>query len=151
MRVRRVVRRLMLASFVSTVLGANARLDARADGLPQAAGTSTTQATADSPWPPAGVFRVGRGITAPRIIKPSRPSYPADAMRAKVQGKVVMEAVVQADGTVGEVRVQQSLDRKFGVDDAAVKAVKEMRFAPATKDGLPVPVVTQIEMSFAAK
>ena len=72
-------------------------------------------------------------------------------MRARVQGKVVMEAVVQADGTVGEVRVQQSLDRKFGVDDAAVKAVKEMRFAPATKDGLPVPVVTQIEMSFAAK
>ena len=72
-------------------------------------------------------------------------------MRAKVQGKVVMEAVGQADGTVGEVRVQQSLDRKFGVDDAAVKAVKEMRFAPATKDGLPVPVVTQIEMSFAAK
>jgi TonB family protein len=62
-----------------------------------------------------------------------------------------MEAVVQADGTVGEVRVQQSLDRKFGVDDAAVKAVKEMRFAPATKDGVAVAVVTQIEMSFAAK
>jgi len=85
------------------------------------------------------------------VIKAARPTYPPEAMRANVQGRVLMEAVVQADGTVGEVRVVRSLDRKFGVDDAAVRAVKEMRFAPALKDGVAVPVLTSMELSFAAK
>ena len=112
---------------------------------------STSQTSTDTPWPPAGVYRVARGIVAPRVIKAARPTYPPEAMRAKVQGRVLLEAVVQADGTVGEVRVMRSLDRTFGVDAAAVKAVKEMRFAPATKDGVAVPVLTSMELSFAAK
>ena len=109
------------------------------------------QATPDTPWPPAGVFRVVQGMTAPKIIKNARPNYPPEAMRAKIQGRVQMEIVVQADGTVGEVRVVRSLDRKFGVDDAAVKAAKEMRFTPALKDGVAVPVLLSTEMAFAAK
>jgi len=119
---------------------------------PQAAATSATQSTPDTPWPPAGVFRVVQGITAPRIIKSARPNYPPEAMRAKVQGRVKMEMVVQADGTVGEVRVVASLDRnKFGLDDAAVKAVKEMRFTPAMRDGVAIPVLLSTEIAFAAK
>ena len=104
-----------------------------------------------APWPPVGVFRVVQGITAPKIIKSARPNYPPEAMRAKIQGRVQMEMVVQADGTVGEVRVVRSLDRKFGLDDAAVKAVKEMRFSPAMKDGMAVPVLLSTEMDFVAK
>jgi len=98
------------------------------------------------------VFRVVQGITAPRMIKSARPNYPPEAMRAKVEGRVKMEMVVQADGTVGEVRVVASLDRnKFGLDDAAVKAVKEMRFTPAMRDGVPIPVLLSTEIAFAAK
>ena len=59
-----------------------------------------------------------------------------------------MEAVVQTDGTVGEVRVVRSLDQKFGLDDEAVKAVKQWRFVPGQKDGVAVPVVVEIEMTF---
>src|SRR5262245_54270170 len=119
MRDRRIVTRRMIGSFVLTVVIANASLVALAEGRSQTAGLSAAQSTPDTPWPPAGVMRVGRGMTAPRLIKSAAPIYPAEAVRAKIEGKVLLEMVVQADGTVGEVRVQRSLDRKFGLDDAA--------------------------------
>jgi TonB family protein len=144
------MRRPILGSLVFAAVVANTPPVARADGQ-QAPGTSATQPAPDISWPPVGVFRVVQGITAPRMIKSARPNYPAEAMRAKIEGKVSLEMVVQADGTVGEVRVVRSLDRKFGVDGAAVKAVKEMRFTPAMKDGVAVPVLLSTEMAFAAK
>lgn len=61
----------------------------------------------------------------------------------------MLEAVVQPDGTVGEVRVKRSLDREFGQDDAAVRSLKEMQLAAGTKDGVAVPVLMQIEISFS--
>ena len=128
------MRRPILGSLVVVALVATVPPVALADGQ-QAAAASATQPAPDSPWPPAGVLRPGPGITPPKLTKSARPNYPPEAMRAKVQGRVMMEMVVQADGTVGEVRVVRSLDRKFGLDDAAVKAVKEMRFTPAVKDG----------------
>jgi protein TonB len=90
-------------------------------------------------------------MTAPKLTKSACPNYPPEAMRAKIQGRVKLEMVVQADGTVGDVRVVSSLDRKYGLDDAAVKATKEMRFAPAMKDRVAVPVLLSTEMAFAAK
>ena len=134
----RRMRRPVLGSLVIVALLASVPLVARAGGQ-------------EAPWPPAGVFRVVPGITAPKMIKSARPNYPPEAMRAKVQGRVKMEMVVQADGTVGDVRVVSSLDRKFGVDDAAVKAVKEMRFTPAMKDGVAVTVLLSTEMAFTPK
>jgi periplasmic protein TonB len=132
------MRRLVLNSLMFVALVANTPPVALAGGQ-------------EAPWPPAGVFLVVSGITAPKIIKSARPNYPPEAMRAKIQGRVKMELVVQADGTVGEVRVVRSVDRKFGLDDAAVKAVKEMRFTPAMKDGVAVPVLLSTEMDFTKK
>ena len=130
--------RRVLGSFMVVALVANTTPVALAGGQ-------------EAPWPPVGVFRVVPGMTAPKMIKSARPNYPPEAMRAKVQGRVKLEIVVQADGTVGDVRVVSSLDRKFGIDDAAVKAVKEMRFTPAMKDGVAVPVLLSTEMAFAPK
>ena len=59
------------------------------------------------------MLRPGAGVTAPVVIKEFKPKYRADAMRAKIQGSVLLQAVVQADGTVGEVRVKRSLDREY--------------------------------------
>jgi TonB family protein len=72
-------------------------------------------------------------------------------MRAKIQGVVTLEAVVQPDGSVGYVRVTRSLDQTFGLDQEAIKTVKKWRFAPGTKLGQPVPVLVEIEMTFTLR
>jgi TonB family protein len=106
---------------------------------------------ADQPWPPAGVYRVGAGVSAPKITKEVRPRYTKAAMDAGIQGGVMLEAVVREDGTVGEVRVKTSLDKQFGLDEEAVKAVKDWRFEAGRKDGVAVPVMVEIELKFSVR
>jgi TonB family protein len=108
----------------------------------------TAPARVEQPWPPAGVVRLGAGIKAPVVMKENKPRYTSEARRAGIQGGVVMEAVVQTDGTVGDVRVTRSLDREFGLDDEAVRAVKTWLFKPGLKDGVAVPVLVEIEMTY---
>jgi len=110
------------------------------------------QAKAETPWPPPGVSRPGNGVTTPKLIKDVKPSYRPDAMRAKISGRIVLEAVVTTDGTVSKVRVIRSLDdNKYGMDDEAVSTVKQWKFEPGTKDGVALPVLVEIEMSFTLK
>lgn len=85
----------------------------------------------------------------PRAIKEVKPQYTPEAMRAGVQGSVLLNCEVRADGTVGDVRVTKPLDR--GLDEQAVKAVKQWRFKPGTLDGKPVPVRVSIEMTFTLR
>ena len=100
-------------------------------------------------WPPPGVHTMREaGVTPPRLIREVKPQYTADAMRAKIQGNVFVDAVVEADGHVGAVRVARSLDGTFGLDEEAVKALKQWTFTPAIKDGVAVPVLVTVEMSF---
>jgi protein TonB len=72
-------------------------------------------------------------------------------MRAKVQGRVVVECIVNADGTVGDARVVRSLDDVFGLDQEALKAAKQWRFQPGTYRGQPVPVRITIELTFTLR
>ena len=99
-------------------------------------------------WPPVGVFRAGGAVTQPKLIKETQPSYLAGAMRMNVQGTVVMEAIVLTDGTVGAVHVVRSLDKEHGLDEEAVKTVREWRFTPGKKDDAAVPVVVEVRMAF---
>ena len=117
--------------------------------ITQAPVTQPAPATPEQPWPPAGVFRPGPGVTFPKITKDVRPSYTADAMRERVQGGVMLEAIVLTDGTVGEVRVVRSLDKRYGLDDAAASALKQWQFTPGQKDGIAVPVLVEVEMTFS--
>ena len=64
------------------------------------------------------------GITMPVVTKDVHPRYPEAAMKAKIAGTIEMQAVVLEDGTVGEVTVTKSLDTEYGLDDAAVSALK---------------------------
>lgn len=98
-----------------------------------------------------GPFQPGNGVTSPRLIKEVKPSYTGDAMRAKVQGVVTMTAVVMPDGSVGNVQITRSLDPTFGLDQEAIKTVKQWRFAPGMKQGQPVPVLVEIEMTFTLR
>jgi TonB family protein len=90
----------------------------------------------------------GPGIVAPQVGRRPNPKYTPNGMKAKIQGNIEMQGVVHIDGTVGDVRVVKSLDPLFGLDAEAVKAFKEWRFTPATRDGQPIAVVVTVEMSF---
>jgi protein TonB len=96
------------------------------------------------------VYEIGNGVKSPVLIKDVKPNYTGGAMRRKVEGVVEMQAVVLADGTVADdVKITRSLDDEL--DQEAIKAVKQWQFKPGTKDGTPVAVQVNIEMSFTLK
>ena len=99
---------------------------------------------------PHPIYKIGdEGVKAPSIIREVKPKYTADAMRRKVEGTVELDAVILADGTVGDVTVKRSLDPDL--DEEAIKATKQWRFRPGTKDGNPVAVQVFIELTFRLK
>jgi len=98
-----------------------------------------------------GAYRPGSGIELPRLLREVKPKYTADAMRAKIQGTAVLDCVVLTDGAVGECEVARSLDSSFGLDQEAVKAAKQWRFAPGKRLGQPVPVLVTIELTFTLR
>jgi TonB family protein len=98
-----------------------------------------------------GVYRPGNGVSLPRVLHEERPQYTSDAMRAKVQGTVLLECVVRPDGSVGDVQVVRSLDPTFGLDGQAIAAARKWRFAPGTRLGEPVPVLITIELTFTLR
>jgi TonB family protein len=87
------------------------------------------------------------GVVAPQLVHQTEPRYTADAMRAKIQGDVVVEAIVMPDGTVGKVRVVESID-PYGLDDEAIKAVKQRSYRPATLNGQPVSALVTPTLTF---
>lgn len=104
---------------------------------------------ASAPQTAAQVYKVGAGITPPVLVKEVKPQYTAAAMEAKIQGTVPLECVVGVAGTVGDVRVVRSLDADL--DQEAIKAVKQWRFKPGTKDGKPVPVRITLDLTFTLR
>jgi TonB family protein len=98
-----------------------------------------------------GAYRPGNGVMSPEVIHEERPQYTSEAMRAKVQGVVEVEAIVMPDGSVGQVQIVRSLDDRFGLDQKAVEAVKRWRFRPGTRMGKPVPVLVNIELTFTLR
>ena len=98
-----------------------------------------------------GVFRPGNGVETPRLLNEVKPQYTAQAMRAKIQGTVLLECVVQPDGTVGNIRVVRSLDSAFGLDQEAIKALRGWKFAPGTRMGSPVAVLVTVEIAFTLR
>ena len=90
----------------------------------------------------------GSLIQFPKPLTNPKPRYTADAMRARISGKIVMQAVVLPDGTVGDVQIVQALDPRSGLDDEAVETVRKWTFSPGTRDGQPVAVRVVIELDF---
>jgi TonB family protein len=105
-------------------------------------------ATASSPRP-AFYLPGQEGTTMPVLMHEAKPRYTPDAMRAKIQGTVLMECVVQENGTCGNVRVTRSLEP--GLDREAVNALQGWRFEPGKRQGRPVPVIVTIEMAFTLR
>jgi TonB family protein len=94
----------------------------------------------------------GRKNPPPCIDKPlavmnsPAPEYSVAARNEKIEGTVVLYAVVGTDGFAHGVQVARSLD--YGLDESAVAAVKRWTFRPASSRGNPVPVKVKIELQF---
>jgi protein TonB len=98
-----------------------------------------------------GPNRPGAKIVLPAIIRDVRPQYTTEAMRARIQGAVLVRAVVQPDGTVRDLQVARSLDPVFGLDQAALRAAAQWLFRPAMLAGQPVPLAVTIELVFTLR
>jgi TonB family protein len=93
-----------------------------------------------------GAFRVGGGVSAPKVVFSPDPEYSEEARKAKYQGTCVLWLVVGPDGKPRDIKVQRTLG--LGLDEKAIEAVKTWRFEPALKDGKPVAVQINVEVSF---
>src|SRR6185436_679188 len=99
----------------------------------------------EPPPPPDKPVRVGGQIKAPRKVRDSAPLYPEVAKQARVEGVVILEAVISPEGRVNEVKVLRGSPL---LDDAAVNAVKSWVYTPTLLNGVPVPVVMTVTVSF---
>jgi len=93
-----------------------------------------------------GAYRVGGSVLAPRPLTTPDPDYTEQARQAKLQGVCVLGLIVDADGKPQDIRVLRKLG--LGLDEKAIIAVSQWTFAPATKDGTPVPVRISVQVSF---
>jgi len=96
----------------------------------------------------AGAYRPGGGVITPSLIRQVVPVYTAEGLRARIEGSVEIELVVNADGSVGDARVTKSLDSKFGLDVKALDAVKQWKYLPALLNGKPVPCLVSVTVPF---
>ena len=97
--------------------------------------------------PHEAVYHVGdAGVTPPKGISMPQPEYSDYARRKKISGSVLLGMIVQPDGTVRSVQVTRSLEKSL--DQKAIEAVNKWKFQPATKDGLPVAVRVEAEVTF---
>jgi protein TonB len=93
-----------------------------------------------------GPYRAGAGIEPPRLLQEVKAGYAEDARRQGIQGHVALEIVVRRDGSVGSVRVVRGLHS--GLDRMAMDAVRQWRFAPARRHGVPVDVIAEVSVQF---
>jgi TonB family protein len=93
-----------------------------------------------------GIYTPGDGVSSPRVIYKPEPDYSDEARKIRLQGVVVVSAVVAPDGRPTRVRIARSLG--MGLDEKALEAVNRWRFEPARKDGQPVAVQISIEVDF---
>ena len=97
-----------------------------------------------------GVYRAGGTVSSPRVIKEVRPKYTNEALVNKIQGTVVLEAVVTREGYASQIRVVRSLDAG-GLDEEAVAAVAQWRFEAGRLADAPVDVLVTIVLSFSLR
>ena len=97
------------------------------------------------PPPPAAPVRVGGNIKTPTKTKDVRPTYPAIAQSARVQGVVIIEATIGPNGAVQDAKVLRSIPL---LDQAALDAVRQWQFTPTLLNGVPVPVIMTVTVNF---
>lgn len=99
------------------------------------------------PAEPEGPLRVGGNVKAPVATDRVKPNYTDAARKARVSGVVVVEAIIDKNGNVDNVRVIKGLPA--GLAEEAVRAVKKWHFKPGTLNGKPVDTIFNLTVTFA--
>jgi TonB family protein len=103
----------------------------------------------DAPPPPApapGTARIGGNVSAPVLLKQAYPEFSDQARRKKVNGDVLLHFIVDEQGIPQDVKVVRGLG--MGLDENAIKAVKQYRFRPAMREGVAVKVEMNVSVNF---
>jgi protein TonB len=103
---------------------------------------------APPPAPALKPLRVGGNIQEPRKLKAVPPAYPEAAVKARIEGVVILECLISPQGRVREVNVLRSVPL---LEEAAVDAVKQWVYTPTLMDGVPVPVLMTVTVRFDLK
>ena len=124
--------------------------------LPASTSTHTSSTTGACPQPrPGKVARfdtcnylpIGNGVKPGHPLSTPDPMYSDSARQAKITGQVILAVAINATGVVDSVRVVKPLEP--GLDQNAVEAINKWRFTPATQDGKPVAVHTEVEFGYS--
>ncbi len=112
-------------------------------------GLITPQANGEFEGRPLYRYNVGGPITEPMRLDGPNPRYPVQARDEGINGVVVMDCVIAEDGSVRDVEVVKS--NAHILSEAAVEAVEQWTFVPATLDGIPVPTRYTLTVRFNLK
>ncbi len=93
-----------------------------------------------------GTYRISQGIETPKIKQKVEPAYSDEAIAAKFQGVVVLQVEISAEGKVDRIRVVRPLG--MGLDEEAVRSIRQWQFQPARKDNRPVRCAAALEVNF---
>jgi TonB family protein len=93
------------------------------------------------------VFSANSVTARPQILGRPVPGYTEEARRAQIEGAVRLSVVLNANGTVSDIRVARGLG--YGLDEKAIEAARQLQFVPAQKDGHTVSVRVFIEFKFS--
>lgn len=113
------------------------------------AGTGTGQSSGEGPAAGAGdgVYTLGSGVTNPVLVTQTIPSYTDEAIKAKAQGVVLLQAIIRRDGSVTDFKVLRGLG--YGLEEKAIEEIAtNWKFRPGTLNGRPVDVLATIEVQF---
>jgi protein TonB len=119
-----------------------------APGVPGGVSSIPITSLASPPPTTKEIPRVGGDIRAPARLAYVPPSYPAIALSARVEGEVVLEAVIDETGVVRNAKVMKSIPL---LDRAAIEAVTRWRYSPTLLNGVAVPVMMTIRVRFALR
>lgn len=111
-------------------------------------GQITVDAPPPAPVPPSGPVVVGGNIKRPARTKYVAPRYPEIARSNGVQGVVIIEAVIGADGSVEQAHVLRSQPL---LDEAALAAVRAWEYTPTLLNGRPTAVIMTVTVQFSLK
>lgn len=94
---------------------------------------------------PSAPVRVGGPIAQPIKVAHARPVYPLEAQDSKVEGIVIVEAVIDCEGNVADAKVLRGVPL---LNDAAVESVRKWKYNPTLLNGVPVPVIMTVTVTF---